>query len=72
MAKDELSEVERQKMEARMERIGRDEIEDRLADGEVVEVDPEVADEIGAAVDDAMSREDALESRFDGEEEEDG
>jgi len=36
-----------------------------MEEGAVVEVDPELADFMGAFEDDAMSAEDALESRFD-------
>lgn len=48
-----------------------DEIEDRLAAGEVVEVDPDVADRMGAFEEDALSEADALEARTD-EEADDG
>lgn len=44
-----------------------DEIEDRLAAGEVVEVDPDVAVRMGAFEEDAMSEADALEARTDEE-----
>lgn len=40
-----------------------DEIEDRLAAGEVVEVDPDVAARMGAFEEDALSEADALEAR---------
>ena len=40
-------------------------VEDAAAAGEVVEVDPETAEALGAFEEDAMSEEDALESRFD-------
>ena len=72
MRTNDISEQEQERIERRMSRVGMEEIEDRLADGEVVEVDPEVADELGAAEDGAMSLEDAMESRFDEEEQEDG
>lgn len=49
-----------------------DEIEDRLAAGEVVEVDPDVADRMGAFEEDALSEADAFEARTDQEEEDDG
>ena len=72
MAKEqEMSAEERHRMESRMRGIAsHGEIEDRLANGEVVEVDPDVADALGATEDDAMSLEDALEARFDEAEEE--
>lgn len=38
-------------------------IEDRLAAGEIVQVDPEVADMLGVHEEDALSEEDALEAR---------
>ncbi len=49
-----------------------DEIEDRLAAGEVVEVDPDIADRMGAFEEDALTEADALEARTDQEEEDDG
>lgn len=42
--------------------------EDAAAAGEVVELDPDSADRMGAFEEDAMSEEDALEARFDNEE----
>lgn len=49
-----------------------DDVMDRLRDGEVVEVDAEQADRLGAFEEDALSEEDALASRFDDEEDADG
>ena len=51
--------------------MGRDreieEVEDRLAAGEVVEVDADLAERMGAFEEDALSEEDALAARTDGE-----
>ena len=44
-----------------------DELEDRLAVGEVVEVDADLAERMGAFEEDALSEEDALAARTDEE-----